>query len=566
MARPRHLAKYALALIAGALSALGFAPLALWPLTLLALAVVIHLQDNSDPLRSFGHGWAFGFGQFAVALNWLAHAFQYQQGMPAWAGWPAVALLAAYLALFPAAAFAIASKLAPRGGPVQILALASSWMLLEWVRSWLFTGFAWNPLGVIWIDVAPVALLARFVGGLGLSGLTIIVAGLIAQAVRMRRLAVALPVLGVIALAAIPHTRAQPLRASPRVRVVQPNIGQGEKWAPELAKRHRQRLMLLSGERIQDGPPRMIFWPEAAITGNLANAPEIRRELASMLGPRDLLLSGGTALARDRLGNPVAATNSMFAIDPTGRIVARYDKAHLVPFGEYVPAFAKWLGLSRFVEGDIGFATGPGPSSLKLPGLPTVGVSICYEITFAGHVIDEGERPDFIFNPSNDAWFGRWGPPQHLAQARLRAIEEGLPVIRSTPTGISAVIGGDGSIVARLPLNRPGFIETVLPPAGGPTIFSQWGYELLLGLVALAALGAVRSTRRPARDGLVPITRRSPGLACFRLNWRRAGQPTLGDRAPAWDVAAFIGRRSGASCRGPHEGCVPSPGHDRHRA
>ena len=410
---------------------------------------------------------------------------------------------------------------------LRTLALASAWMLLEWSRGWLFTGFAWNPLGVIWIDVVPVAFLARYVGGLGLSGLTIIFAGLLLQAIKGRRLAVSIAVAGSIVALTIPWTspRADAVAGGPRVRVVQPNIGQGEKWAPELSKYHRGRLMALSGKASNDGSSRMIFWPEAAITENLENAPEIRHELASMLGPRDLLLTGATALTRDRKGDPVAATNSVFAINAAGQIVARYDKAHLVPFGEYVPSFAKWLGLSRFAEGEIGFAGGPGPRSLKLPRLPEVGVSVCYEITFPGHVIDRNERPSFIFNPSNDAWFGRWGPPQHLAQARLRAIEEGLPIIRSTPTGISAVIRNDGTLMAKLPLNRSGFIDVPLPPAGAPTLFSKSGHGIPLGLAAMAVLTTLYCARRPALDGRVGTVRPSTRLADCRSAKRRSIRP-----------------------------------------
>jgi apolipoprotein N-acyltransferase len=491
--------KYALAFIAGALSALGFAPLELWPLAVLAIAAMIHFNaDAGRPWRSFWYGWHFGLGHFMVGLNWLAHAFQYQHGVPAWTGWLAVPLLAAYLAIFPAAAIAAASKIAPRGGFLQTIALASTWMLLEWTRSWLFTGFAWNPLGIIWIDVVPVALLARYVGGLGLSSLTIILAGLLLLAVKGRRLPVVIAVAALIIALTIPRAspRADAVPGGAKVRIVQPNIGQGEKWAPELSKSHRQRLMALSGKASKDGAPRMIFWPEAAVTEDLERATEVRRELATMLGARDLLLTGATSLTRERKGDPVTATNSMFAINATGQIVARYDKAHLVPFGEYVPSFAKWLGFSQFVEGEIGFASGPGPRSLDLPSLPVVGVSICYEITFPGRVVSTGERPDFIFNPSNDAWFGSWGPPQHLAQARLRAIEEGLPVIRSTPTGISAMIRPDGSLVAALPLDRAGYIEATLPPADQPTPFSRWVNSMPLALASILALFGVWLGRR----------------------------------------------------------------------
>lgn len=215
-----------------------------------------------------------------------------------------------------------------------------------------------------------------------------------------------------------------------------------------------------------------------------------------MLGPRDLLLTGGIAIEQVAGGGAPTAHNSMFVIDSNTEVIARYDKTHLVPFGEYVPSFAKWAGLDRFVAGQVEFREGPGPRSLALPGLPKVAVNICYEMTFPGRVVDPADRPAFIFNPSNDAWFGKWGPPQHLAQARLRAIEEGLPVIRSTSTGISAIIRPDGSVASSIPLDTAGFIDAGLPPPDPPTLFSHWGHWPTLTMAGLAILGAAFQRRR----------------------------------------------------------------------
>ena len=184
-----------------------------------------------------------------------------------------------------------------------------------------------------------------------------------------------------------------------------------------------------------------------------------------MLGPGDIVLLGGDALEFDRRGNLIGARNSLFALDAKGDILGRYDKAHLVPYGEYLPArpILSAIGLSRLVPGDIDFWSGAGPASMKLPGFGNAGIQICYEIIFSGQVVDANNRPDFLFNPSNDAWFGKWGPPQHLAQARLRAAEEAMPIIRSTPTGISAVIDADGRLLNALPWRQAGVINTALP-------------------------------------------------------------------------------------------------------
>ncbi|HEY0413777.1 MAG TPA: apolipoprotein N-acyltransferase, partial [Allosphingosinicella sp.] len=213
-----------------------------------------------------------------------------------------------------------------------------------------------------------------------------------------------------------------------------------------------------------------------------------------MLGARDLLLTGGVT-ARSANGEDVtSATNSVFAMDRSGRILARYDKSHLVPYGEYLPmrTILEPIGLSRLAPGDIDFDPGPGPRTLDLPIVGRAGFQLCYEIVFSGEVVDRRRRPNFLFNPSNDAWFGRWGPPQHLAQARLRALEEGLPVLRSTPTGISAVVDADGRLLASLPWRTMGVIDARLPPPKPPTLFARFGnllpflFALLLAAAAIA--------------------------------------------------------------------------------
>jgi apolipoprotein N-acyltransferase len=224
-----------------------------------------------------------------------------------------------------------------------------------------------------------------------------------------------------------------------------------------------------------------------------------RYRLARLLGPRDVLMTGGSTLVYDKTGNLSAARNSVFGIDANGDIVARYDKTHLVPYGEYLPMrpILSAIGLARLVESDVDFVPGEGSLTTMLPGFGKTGVQVCYEIIFSGQVSDIADRPRFIFNPSIDAWFGAWGPPQHLAQARLRAIEEGLPIVRSTTTGISAVIDADGRLLAALPLNKPGFINMRLPVAQEPTAFARYGNALpLLLALALAILAVAPTLRR----------------------------------------------------------------------
>jgi apolipoprotein N-acyltransferase len=286
------------------------------------------------------------------------------------------------------------------------------------------------------------------------------------------------------------------------VRVVQPNIGQENKWKEGFQEHNFALLERLS--RTADKRPRLLLWPEAAVTDPLQNelvylrfvreAQALREEVGSLLGPRDLLLTGGVTWRAKDGTDVTSATNSVFAMNVQGRILGRYDKAHLVPYGEYLPArpILSRIGLSRLAPGSVDFDSGPGPQTLKLPLVGRVGLQLCYEMIFSGEVVDRKNRPAFIFNPSNDAWFGRWGPPQHLAQARLRALEEGLPVLRSTPTGISAVVDAEGRVLHSLPWRTAGVIDAELPAPKPPTLFAKLGnvlpfiFAVLLAAIAIA--------------------------------------------------------------------------------
>ena len=213
------------------------------------------------------------------------------------------------------------------------------------------------------------------------------------------------------------------------------------------------------------------------------------------MADNDVLVTGVNRLVFEK-GQLVAARNSVSAMDAFGRILGHYDKAHLVPYGEYLPMpwLLRPLGLARLVPGDLDFWPGPGARTMTVTvdGKPVkIGMQICYEIIFSGETVDRKNRPDFIFNPSNDAWFGNIGPPQFLAQSQFRAIEEGLPVIRATPTGISAIIDAHGRITQSLPLGTDGRIDAVIPRAKAPTLFARFGNVIPLafaGLLILAAL------------------------------------------------------------------------------
>ena len=509
-----------LALMAGALSATGFQPLDLWPLTLACLALLLHLIAVAPTRKAvFAIGWLFGVGHFVVGLNWIATAFTFQAAMPAWLGYIAVVLLSLYLAVFPAlavlAAWGIARRFGSTEGSVDgllILAFAGMWIVTEWMRSWVFTGFIWNPLGVVLLGASDLTSPA-FIGTYGLSGVVIILSGIVLSAVAalyrrawrlLFRRALDLVILAIVTgtLGWLGGGRPMTRNAPIPITVVQPNIGQGSKWEEGNAEHNFAKLADLS--RQTDRRPRLIFWPEAAIPDLLekgypssyyypGSAEESRARLRALMNTGDVLMLGALKLDFTPQGKVVGARNSVFAFDTNSRLIGSYDKSHLVPYGEYLPMrpLLSLFGLSRLAPGDLDFTPGPGPRNVDLGKFGTAGVQVCYEIIFSGHVVHPGTRPGFIFNPSNDAWFGSWGPPQHLAQARMRAIEEGLPIIRSTPTGISAVIDADGALQDTIPMGQAGRIDTVLPLPRTPTIFSRYGNVIPLGLAVILLLSAV---------------------------------------------------------------------------
>ena len=502
------------ALVAGGVSALAFQPVGWWPLMVLAIAALCELIARAGSMKSaLLVGWGFGVGQFAIGLNWIATAFTYQAAMPAWLGWVAVLLLSLYLALYPMLAAGLAWRFGRDHRLALVFALAGAWALTEWLRATMFTGFAWNPIGVSLVDTGLIAL-APHAGTYSLSALAVLVTGALWLASRGQRrgaLALALSIFAaaVLSLLAEPSAEGRIDPAKP-VRIVQPNIGQEDKWREGLSDEAFARLATLSAGGAP--APRLLFWPEVAVPEPFQILGVDHRPLAVPLTaipratqsvrPGDILLTGAFALVADGDGKVVGNTNSVFGLAPDGRILGRYDKAHLGPYGEYLPMrpLLSGLGLSQLAPGQGDTTSGPGPRSLDLGRFGRAGVQICYEIIFSGHVVSE-HRPDFIFNPSNDAWFGRWGPPQHLAQARLRAAEEGLPVIRSTPTGISALVDAHGRLVQSLPWRTAGVIDAVLPSPLAPTLFARLGniIPLALGfllLIAAIALGARRRYRR----------------------------------------------------------------------
>lgn len=501
----------------GFLAATGFEPLGLWPLALAAMAMFAALAaDAHDPKRAAWLGWLFGLSHFTFGNNWIATAFTHQAEMPAVLGWVAVPLLSLYLALFPALAALGARALAGRGfGWAFALAFGGCWSVSEMLRATVFTGYAWNPFAMVLLgpfDRPGLAALSPWMGTYALSGLAVFLAAAWAVLLRERRIIVA--ALVAILVAAGMYLPAGQLReGTVRFTLVQPDIHQHRLNDPRYYEANYVRLANLSQPREPDAE-RLVLWPESGLadylrpgypqpyyerTTALGDPAFARQRIGRTIGPGSVLLTGAVDLEIVG-GRAVGAYNAVTALGDNGTILAGYAKAHLVPYGEYLPMrpLLEPLGLSRLVAGTIDFIPGPGPRTLDLGAAGEAGIQICYEIVFSGEVVERGNRPDYIFNPSNDGWFGRFGPPQHLAQARMRAIEEGLPVLRSTTTGISAVIDGRGVVRDYLPLHRTGRIDGTIPPALPPTPFARLGNLLPLLWAAAMLIAAAIATRRRA--------------------------------------------------------------------
>ena len=495
--------RYLAALVLGAASAFGFQPWHLWPLGLAAVAAFGWLAWRAPGWKAaLLTGWLFGVAHFTVTDNWIATAFTYQAEMPAVLGWAAVPLLSLYLAVWPALATA-AAWLIGRRKPLIIFGLAFGgfWIAAEWLRSWVFTGYSWGPLSMMLVgpwDRPGFARLLPFTGSYALSGLVLVLCLGFAALVHARRWP-GVGALGLAVIALLYWPAGQGAQGTLPLTLVQPDLKQNEIDDPTKFEAQFLTLAQLSAPR-REFANRLVLWPESGVPDYLrdgypqryynqmtvAGDPAFARErIGRAIGPDSLLLTGlvdleiGTVDGRERA---VGAYNSVTSIDGTGQLGERYVKAHLVPYGEYLPmrGLLEPLGLSRLVAGALDFIPGPGPRSIDLGPYGRAGVQICYEIVFSGEVVDRADRPDYIFNPSNDGWFGAWGPPQHLAQARMRAAEEGLPVLRSTTTGISAVIDARGVVREHIGRNVAARIDTVVPPPFAPTPFALLGHWLTL--------------------------------------------------------------------------------------
>jgi apolipoprotein N-acyltransferase len=479
----------------GALTAAALPPVHVIPLLLVSVPGLLALLDGaSGPAAAARRGWWFGFGLHLFGLYWITEAILFEADLFWWLVPLAVPATAAGLAVFIAAATALA-RCAPRGAP-RVLALAGAWVLADIARQLVLTGFPWNPLGSVWempgqlgdVFIQP----AAWVGVHGLTLATLLLAGMVSLGWCWRLASVAL-LAGWTAFGL--WRQAAPLPVPPGVKVilVQGNVAQGQKWSQPLAVQIFQRYLGLTEQGVaQAGAgPRVVVWPETAFPGWL-DVDQGARQAISQATQGSPALIGGIRFDAER-----RPRNSLFALDGDN-IVAVYDKWHLVPFGEYIPS---WLPLPLMVLPGEGFAPGPGPQTSRVPSLPPVGVLICYEAIFTGQIVDAAERPAWLVNVTNDAWFGNSsGPRQHLAAARMRAVEEGLPLMRAANTGISAGFDPRGHEIARLGMQEAGTLAISLPAALPPTPYSRLGLWLPC-CAAVVALGFAFIARRFAASG-----------------------------------------------------------------
>jgi apolipoprotein N-acyltransferase len=481
-------------------------PVDVTPLLLVAFPGLLWLDEGSSgPWASFRLGYAFGLGFFVSGLYWIAAALLVDIASFWWLLPFAVMGLPAAFALYIGLALLATKLVADRlrlPGTARVFAFAILWTVAEWVRGHAFTGFPWNLIGYAWSGGFPgaIAMLqsVAWIGIYGLSFLTVLAASLpallgvpsLAPVSTRRRLAPAIAtglliivptVLGAIRLQATPTGD-----AGIWLRVVQPSIPESMKWDPAAAERNVRLLLDLSAapaaRRIS-----AVIWPEAAIPFLLDRNPSHLREIAAIAPEGGFVITG--ALRANPPPNPVQHLwNSLEAVNGNGQIVASYDKAHLVPFGEYVP-LRHTLPLSKITPGTMDFAAGPGPRTIELSGLPRFAPLICYEVIFPGAVVDEHDRPAWILNVTNDAWYGQSsGPYQHFAIARTRAVEEGLPLIRSANNGVSGVVDPLGRVRARIALDTVGYADLPLPAASEITPYGRGGDWILLVLLLLGLL------------------------------------------------------------------------------
>jgi len=501
----------AIAFAAGAISVLALAPANAWPVLFVTFPVLVWLIDGASAGRLGGvltaalSGWWFGFGYFVAGLYWMGFAFLVDAKTFAWLLPFAVIGLPAALAFFTAAAFG-AARLIWMRGPWRILSLALALTAAEWLRGHVLTGFPWNAIG--YALTGPLVL-AQASALIGLWGLTFFAVWLFASPAVLaderadtprpwRTVLIPVTLLAILAAYGAVRLSQSPTQYVPgvKLRIMQPNLAQDDKFNYGARQQVMARYLALSDRSTGPGASGVrdvthLIWPESAFPFFLQREPEALAQIADLLPPGTVLIVGA---ARPASAAPtpgmIRAYNSIYVIDHDGAILSVYDKLHLVPFGEYLPFqdFLERLGLMQLTKVKGGYLPGTVRKPISVPRAPAFLPLICYEIVFPGEAVPSGERPAWLVNLTNDGWFGQSsGPYQHLQQSRVRAIEEGLPLVRAANTGVSAVIDPVGRLVRTLPLGTEGVLDSALPQPVAATPYARFG-DLPAGLIVGLAL------------------------------------------------------------------------------
>jgi len=503
--------RVAIAFIAGAASTLALAPFNAWPVLFLTFPVLVWLVDGAAAGRLGGvgaaaiAGWWFGFGYFLAGLYWIGFAFLVDADKFAWLLPIAVVALPAVMALYTAFGLALARLLWTRGAP-RVLTLAATLTAAEWLRGHVVSGFPWNAFG--YALTGPLVL-AQASALIGLWGMTFLAVAIFASPAVLadhpgdspRRflapaasVAILLALAGYVAIRLAQHPTS--FVSGVRLRIMQPNLTQDERFNYGAKQRVMQRYLALSDRAT--GPQTSgvkdvthLIWPESAFPFYLAREADALAQIAALLARHTVLITGAVRAAAMAPSGAVRAYNSVYVIDRDGSIAGIYDKVHLVPFGEYLPFtdFLESLGLISLTKMPGGFLEGDRRRLMTVPGAPSMLPLICYEVIFPDAAVPRGERPGWLLNLTNDGWFGiSTGPHQHFQQARVLAIAEGLPLVRAANTGISAVVDPLGRIIKELPLGTEGVLDSGLPQPIAPTPYARIGDYIAYALVAAGLL------------------------------------------------------------------------------
>ena len=487
----------------GALAAAALPPVNAIPVLLIAVPGLLALIDGARTWRvALRRGFCFGLAHHILGLYWITEAILIESARYWWLVPLAVPALSALLAVFIAVACAGARMAAP--GWRRVLLLAGLWTLADLARQFIATGFPWNPWGSVWEIAGPVGdVLIQPAAWIGVPGLTLLTVPLAASPALGWRFCAGAAAVMVVWVSFGVYRLSEPMGPAPGVSVVlvQGNVAQGQKFDQAAADDVFERYLTLTREGVAraqalaPGKAIAVVWPETASPFWLDRDEGAREAIWEASRPATVVIVGSVRFQGE------TPYNSMFVLTGPEQIAGIYDKWHLVPFGEFAPS---WIPFAVQVVPGRSFGFGSGPKTFHVAGLPPFGGLICYEAIYAGQIVDEADRPKWLVNITNDAWFGNsTGPRQHLAAVRLRAVEEGLPMMRAANTGITAAFDDEGRELGRLPMRTAAEMVVALPAARGPTPFSREGLTTPLLLALAACVAGLRIIGRGGRAQLV---------------------------------------------------------------